>query len=275
MTMQREVALRIGAFDERFGAGAPLRSAEDTDYLVRAYRLGIPVEYVPDMAVFHHHGRRARTTIETLHRNYSFGNGALCVKHIRTAPWLLRHFCWTLRSACAEIFGGPRFDPVLHLSHWPIALMNLLGALKFLRLFVAARTAGQVEQRWVLVDARDKVLGRLAAKIASRLRGKHRPEYTPHVDTGDFVVVVNAAKLRVTGRKAQDKLYIRHTGYPGGIRQSNFAKLQAKRPERALQHAVKGMLPKGPLGYAMMRKLKVYAGETHPHSAQQPKSLEL
>jgi len=134
---------------------------------------------------------------------------------------------------------------------------------------------GEVEQGWVLVDARDKVLGRLASQIASRLRGKHKPEYTPHVDTGDYVVVVNAAKLRVTGRKAERKTYFRHSGYPGGIRQTNFAKLQAARPERVLQKAVKGMLPKGPLGYAMMKKLKVYAGETHPHSAQQPKPLEI
>jgi large subunit ribosomal protein L13 len=132
-----------------------------------------------------------------------------------------------------------------------------------------------VEQRWLLVDAQNKVLGRLAAQIATRLRGKHKPEYTPHVDTGDYVIVVNAAKIRVTGRKAQDKAYIRHTGFPGGIRQTNFAKLQATRPERALQHAVKGMLPKGPLGYAMLKKLKVYAGATHPHSAQQPKSLDI
>ena len=135
--------------------------------------------------------------------------------------------------------------------------------------------AGQVEQKWLLVDAQDKVLGRLASQIASRLRGKHKPEYTPHVDTGDFVIVVNAAKVRVTGRKAEDKAYMRHTGYPGGIRRTNFAKLQATRPERAIQHAVKGMLPKGPLGYAMMRKLKVYAGATHPHAAQQPRTLEI
>jgi large subunit ribosomal protein L13 len=135
--------------------------------------------------------------------------------------------------------------------------------------------AGQVENRWVLVDAQNKVLGRLASQIATRLRGKHRPEYTPHVDTGDYVIVVNAAKLRVTGRKAEDKAYIRHTGYPGGLRQTSFAKLQASRPERALQHAVKGMLPKGPLGYAMLKKLKVYPGATHPHSAQQPKQVEI
>ncbi len=135
--------------------------------------------------------------------------------------------------------------------------------------------AGQVEQGWYVVDAQNKVLGRLATQIASRLRGKHKPEYTPHVDTGDYIVVVNASKVRVTGRKAEDKTYYRHTGFPGGIRQVNFAKLQAAKPERALQRAVKGMLPKGPLGYAMLRKLKVYAGDTHPHSAQQPKSLEI
>ena len=135
--------------------------------------------------------------------------------------------------------------------------------------------AGQVQQGWYVVDAQGKVLGRLAAQIAARLRGKHKPEYTPHVDTGDFVVVVNASKLRVTGRKAERKEYIRHTEFPGGLRRTNFAKMQATRPERVLQHAVKGMLPKGPLGYAMLRKLKVYAGDKHPHSAQQPKALEI
>ena len=135
--------------------------------------------------------------------------------------------------------------------------------------------AGEVEQGWYVVDAQNKVLGRLAVQIATRLRGKHKPEYTPHVDTGDYIVVVNAAKLRVTGRKAERKMYYRHTGFPGGIRETNFAKLHAARPERVLQKAVKGMLPKGPLGYAMLRKLKVYAGGTHPHTAQQPKSLEV
>ena len=135
--------------------------------------------------------------------------------------------------------------------------------------------AGEVEQGWYVVDAQDKVLGKLAAQIAVRLRGKHKPEYTPHVDTGDYVVVVNAAKVRVTGRKAESKVYYRHSGYPGGLKQTNLAKLRAARPERVLQHAVKGMLPKGPLGYAMLRKLKVYAGGTHPHSAQQPKTLEI
>jgi large subunit ribosomal protein L13 len=135
--------------------------------------------------------------------------------------------------------------------------------------------AHEVQHGWYVVDAQGKVLGRLAAQIATRLRGKHKPEYTPHVDTGDYVVVVNAAKVRVTGRKAETKSYYHHTGYPGGIRQTNFAKLQATHPERVLQRAVKGMLPKGPLGYAMLKKLKVYAGETHPHTAQQPKSLEI
>jgi large subunit ribosomal protein L13 len=134
---------------------------------------------------------------------------------------------------------------------------------------------GEVEQGWYVVDAQGKVLGRLASQIATRLRGKHKPEYTPHVDTGDYVVVINASKLRVTGRKTEDKMYYRHTGFPGGIRETSFAKLQASRPERILQKAVKGMLPKGPLGYAMLRKLKVYGGATHPHSAQQPKNLEI
>jgi len=134
---------------------------------------------------------------------------------------------------------------------------------------------GQIVQGWYVVDAQNKVLGRLATQIAMRLRGKHKPEYTPHVDTGDFIVVVNVAKLRVTGRKAERKIYYRHSGQPGQLHQTNFAKLQAKKPERVLQLAVKGMLPKGPLGYAMLRKLKIYAGATHPHSAQQPKALEI
>ena len=128
---------------------------------------------------------------------------------------------------------------------------------------------------WYVVDAQGKVLGRLASQIAQRLRGKHRPEYTPHVDTGDFIVVVNAARIRVTGRKAQQKVYFRHTTHPGGIRETTFEKLQQRFPDRALKKAVKGMLPKGPLGYAMLRKLKIYGGGTHPHSAQQPKKLEI
>ena len=128
---------------------------------------------------------------------------------------------------------------------------------------------------WYVVDGEGQIVGRFATKIATVLMGKHKPSYTPHVDTGDYVVVVNAAKLRVTGRKSEQKVYYRHSGFPGGIKSTNFAKLQATRPERVLQHAVKGMLPKGPLGYAMLRKLKVYAGATHPHSAQQPKNLEI
>jgi len=133
----------------------------------------------------------------------------------------------------------------------------------------------EVQHDWILVDAADKVLGRLASKIAYRLRGKHKAIFTPHVDTGDFVVVVNADKVRVTGNKAQDKMYYRHTGYPGGIFETNFTKLQQRHPQRVLQKAVRGMLPKGPLGYAMLAKLKVYGGTTHPHSAQQPKPTEL
>lgn len=133
----------------------------------------------------------------------------------------------------------------------------------------------EVTRGWYLVDASGKVLGRLAAEISRRLRGKHKPEYTPHVDTGDFIVVVNASKLRVTGRKAQQKTYYRHSGYPGGIYATTFEKMQARFPERVLEKAVKGMLPKGPLGYAMFKKLKIYGGAEHPHSAQQPKSLEI
>ncbi len=133
----------------------------------------------------------------------------------------------------------------------------------------------EVQHDWYLVDAADKVLGRLASQIAARLRGKHKTIYTPHVDTGDFIVVVNADKLRVTGNKAEDKKYYRHSGYPGGIYETNFAKLQQRHPDRVLQNAVKGMLPKGPLGYAMLRKLKIYAGTEHPHAAQQPKPVEL
>jgi large subunit ribosomal protein L13 len=134
---------------------------------------------------------------------------------------------------------------------------------------------GEIQRDWVVVDASDKVLGRLASAIAHRLRGKHKVIYTPHVDTGDFIVVTNVEKIKVTGNKADDKLYHRHSGYPGGIRTTSFAKLQQRFPERALERAVKGMLPKGPLGYAMLKKLKCYAGPAHPHAAQQPKTLDL
>jgi len=132
-----------------------------------------------------------------------------------------------------------------------------------------------VTRAWFVVDASDKVLGRLATEIAARLRGKHKPIYTPHIDTGDFIVVTNVDKIRVTGTKTDTKLYHRHSGYPGGITTTTFGQMQARFPGRALEKAVKGMLPKGPLGYAMIKKLKCYAGPAHPHSAQQPKTLDI
>lgn len=128
---------------------------------------------------------------------------------------------------------------------------------------------------WFVVDAADKTLGRLASQLALRLRGKHKPIYTPHVDTGDYFVVVNVDKLRVTGNKTTDKKYYRHSGFPGGIYETTFAKLQARHPARVLELAVKGMLPKGPLGRQMLKKLKAYSGTAHPHTAQQPKSIDL
>lgn len=133
--------------------------------------------------------------------------------------------------------------------------------------------AEAVDREWFVVDATDKVLGRLASLIAHRLRGKHKTIYTPHVDTGDFIVVVNVDKMKVTGQKATQKTYYRHSGYPGGIYSTTYEKMNARFPGRTLELAVKGMLPKGPLGYAMARKLKVYAGASHPHAAQQPKVL--
>lgn len=136
-------------------------------------------------------------------------------------------------------------------------------------------TPTTIKRDWYVVDASDQVLGRLASEIARRLRGKHKPEYTPHMDTGDYIVVVNAARVRVTGNKTEDKMYYRHSGYPGGIKEINFAKLRDKSPETIIERAVKGMLPKGPLGRQMFRKLKIYAGEEHKHTAQQPIPLEL
>lgn len=132
-----------------------------------------------------------------------------------------------------------------------------------------------VTRDWFVVDAADKTLGRLASEIAHRLRGKHKPEYTPHVDTGDYIVVVNAEKIRVTGKKTTDKMYHHHTGYPGGLKSMSFEKLIDKAPERVIQSAVKGMLPKNPLGRAMFKKLKVYAGAEPPHTAQQPIELNI
>jgi large subunit ribosomal protein L13 len=135
--------------------------------------------------------------------------------------------------------------------------------------------AEDVAHDWFVVDAADKTLGRLASEIAHRLRGKHKAEYTPHVDTGDYIVVINCEKVRVTGAKATDKLYYHHTGYIGGIKSISFEKLIDKAPERVIQKAVKGMLPRNPLGRAMFKKLKVYAGDTHPHAAQQPQALNI
>ncbi len=132
-----------------------------------------------------------------------------------------------------------------------------------------------VERAWFVVDANGKVLGRLATEVARRLRGKHKPEYTPHVDTGDYIIVVNAEKVAVTGKKRTQKFYYRHSGYPGGIKSIRFDKQIDQAPQRVIEHAVKGMLPKGPLGRAMYRKLKVYAGPEHRHAAQQPKPLEI
>jgi large subunit ribosomal protein L13 len=133
----------------------------------------------------------------------------------------------------------------------------------------------EVRRDWFVVDATDKVLGRLAVEVARRLRGKHKAIYTPHVDTGDYVVIVNAEKVRVTGNKAQDKMYYRHSQFPGGLKTTSFTKMQAQFPTRILEKAVKGMLPKGPLGSAMLRKLKVYAGPNHPHGPQQPRTLNV
>ncbi len=135
--------------------------------------------------------------------------------------------------------------------------------------------AEDVRRDWYVVDAAEKTLGRLSSEIAHRLRGKHKAEYTPHVDTGDYIVVVNAEKIRVTGAKTTDKIYHHHTGYPGGLKSITFEKLIDKAPERVIQSAVKGMLPRNPLGRAMFKKLKVYAGTEHPHTAQQPQPLNI
>jgi large subunit ribosomal protein L13 len=132
-----------------------------------------------------------------------------------------------------------------------------------------------VKRDWFVVDAADKTLGRLSTEIARRLRGKHKPEYTPHVDTGDYIVVINAEKVKVTGNKEQDKMYHRYTGYIGHLKSMNLAKLRETHPDRIIKNAVKGMLPKNALGRAMFKKLKVYAGENHQHAAQQPQVLDI
>ncbi len=133
----------------------------------------------------------------------------------------------------------------------------------------------EVRREWYLVDAAGKTLGRLSSEIARRLRGKHKPEYTPHVDTGDYIVVVNAEKIHVTGRKMTDKMYYRHTGYVGNLKSMSLEKLLRQAPERAIETAVKGMMPRNPLGRAMFKKLRVYAGPEHQHQSQQPKALEI
>lgn len=136
-------------------------------------------------------------------------------------------------------------------------------------------TPGDISRKWYIVDAKGKTLGRIATEIARRLRGKHKPEYTPNMDLGDYVVVINAAEVAVTGNKAEDKIYYHHSGYPGGMKSINFEKLRAKNPTYIIEKAVKGMLPKGPLGRQMYRKLKVYAGSEHKHEAGQPEILEI
>jgi len=133
----------------------------------------------------------------------------------------------------------------------------------------------EVKRDWYWVDAQGLTLGRLASEVAFRLRGKHKPEYTPHVDTGDYIVVINASKVAVTGNKEAQKMYYHHTGYPGGLKAMNFSKLQQHKPERIIREAVKGMLPRGPLGRQMLSKLKIYHDAEHPHQAQQPKQLQL
>ena len=133
----------------------------------------------------------------------------------------------------------------------------------------------EVEREWVLIDATDQVLGRVASVAAQILKGKHKPQYTPHVDTGDFVIIINADKIKVTGAKAADKIYYRHSGYVGGLKSETFAEAMEKHPERVIEHAVKGMLPKNTLGRAMGKKLKVYAGPEHPHAAQQPREIKI
>ncbi|MBK5944390.1 50S ribosomal protein L13 [Halorhodospira sp. 9621] len=133
----------------------------------------------------------------------------------------------------------------------------------------------EVQRDWYLVDATDKTLGRLASEVAHRLRGKHKPVFTPHVDAGDYIVVINADKVRLTGRKERDKQYFWHTGFPGGIKSRSVAEVRERHPERLIESAVRGMMPKNRLGRAMLKKLKVYAGNEHRHHAQQPQPLEL
>ena len=135
-------------------------------------------------------------------------------------------------------------------------------------------STANVERKWYVVDAEGKTLGRLTSQIAAVLRGKNKPVFTPHIDTGDYVIVVNADKIKVTGKKLQQKIYYNHSDYPGGMRETTLAEMLAKKPEKVVELAVKGMLPKGPLGRSMIKKLHVYAGAEHPHAAQKPEVLE-
>jgi large subunit ribosomal protein L13 len=162
-------------------------------------------------------------------------------------------------------------------GYLPFAIISELGSIcmSMIKMRTFSAKHNEVERAWFVVDAEDKILGRLASEIAKRLRGKHKPEYTPHVDTGDYIIVINAEKINVTGRKRTDKIYHHHSGYPGGLKSISFEKLIQKAPCRVIELAVKRMLPRGPLGRAMFRKLKVYAGPEHQHSAQQPIPLTL
>lgn len=204
----------------------------------------------------------------------------------RGVPWIMAQRPWRAHGTSLHSVSAPERpqlqQAVPRVRFRPISRNRAVSAnhavtannRKTLMKTFSAKPA-EVKHEWFVIDATDKVLGRVASEVALRLRGKHKAIYTPHVDTGDFIVVVNAEKLRVTGNKAEDKVYYRHSGYPGGIYATKFKDMQAKHPGRALEKAVKGMLPKGPLGYAMVKKLKVYAGASHPHAAQQPKALEI
>ncbi len=153
-------------------------------------------------------------------------------------------------------------------------MRNLLQSRCFrMKTFVAKKDA--VKRQWYVIDATDKILGRVASEVARRLRGKHKAEYTPNVDTGDYVVVINASKIRVTGNKGRDKYYFRYSGYQSGLKRASFTELQGKQPAKVIEHAIKGMLPKNPLGREMFRKLKVYSGAEHKHAAQSPKPLQI
>ena len=177
-----------------------------------------------------------------------------------TCDWLLASVTFAFPSGCrvkSLLFNG-------------MPGIILLGIMKTLSI-----KQEDVRRSWYVIDAADKTLGRLSTQIAIRIRGKHKPEYTPHVDTGDYVVVVNADKVRVTGNKMNDKIYHHHTGYPGGIKSVSLAKLLQKKPEKVVEMAVKGMMPKNKLSRSMINKLKVYAGSDHPHAAQQPQPLEI